>query len=109
MASANQLLNLMSRHQGAGNGVSASSVAAQLGVSARKVRTLVSALRDDGIAICGKPSTGYFVPVTPDELQVSCRWLEHRALHSLRLLSRMKKVSLPDLLGQLKLTETEKP
>lgn len=102
---ANQLLNVLSQHQGRSNGVSAGDLAARTGLSQRQLRKRISALRDEGIAICGKPGTGYFIPVTPEELQESCAFLEHRALHSLRLLSRMKKVSLPDLLGQLKLNQ----
>lgn len=108
MASVNQVLNLLAQHQGADRGVSAVDLARRLGVPPRALRSLISVLRADGIAICSSPATGYFMAVTPEELQESCAFLEHRALHSLRLLSRMKKVSLPNLLGQLRLTETEK-
>lgn len=104
---ANQMLNLLSHHQGREHGVSARDLAAISGLSPRRVRLFVSALRAEGIAICGTPATGYYIPVTPEELGESCAFLEHRALHSLRLLSRMKNVSLPDLLGQLRLTEGE--
>lgn len=102
---ANQLLNVLSRHQGRERGIRAHDLALKTGLSLRRLRTLISALREDGIAICGTPRTGYYIPVTPEELGESCAFLEHRALHSLRLLSRMKKVSLPDLLGQLKLNQ----
>ncbi|MGA0610535.1 HTH domain-containing protein [Caldimonas sp. KR1-144] len=102
---ANQLLNLLSEHQGRNRGIAARDLAVKAGLSPRQVRKRISALRDEGIAICGKPATGYFVPVTPDELEESCEFLEHRALHSLRLLSRMKKVALPELLGQLRLNK----
>lgn len=100
-----QLLNALARHQGRDNGISARHLAAELGTSPRQLRKRISEVRDEGIAICGKPSSGYYSPVTPEELQESCAFLEHRALHSLRLLSRMKKVSLPDLVGQLKLNQ----
>lgn len=102
---ATQLLNLLSLHQGQASGIGAGALATKAGLSQRQLRKLISALREEGIAICGKPNTGYFMAVTPDELQQSCAFLEHRALHSLRVLSRMKKVSLPDLLGQLKLNQ----
>ncbi len=105
MTSKTALLNLLARHQGAAHGIKARDLAAQLGVPPRRLRLLISRCRDeDGVAICGHPSTGYYMACTPDELAASCAFLEHRALHSLRLLSRMKKVSLPDLLGQLKIT-----
>jgi hypothetical protein len=106
MSTKTTLLNLLSRHQGADHGIGAKALAAELGVPPRQLRLLISRCRDeDGLAICGHPSTGYYMAVTPEELQASCAFLEHRALHSLRLLSRMKKVSLPDLLGQLKLNQ----
>lgn len=105
MTTTTALLNALSRHQGRDSGIGASALAAQLQVSPRRLRKLISAAREDGIAICGKPASGYFMPTTPDELQETCAFLEHRALHSLRKLSRMKKVALPVLLGQLLLNQ----
>lgn len=106
MKTKTDLLNLMGRHQGRGNGLSARYLAATLGVSPRELRHLISQARyEDGAAICGHPSTGYFMALTPAELDECCAFLEHRALHSLTLLSRMRKVSLPDLIGQLKLNQ----
>lgn len=102
---ATQLLNALSAHQGRENGISAKALADKLHVPPRRLRTLISELREEGMAICGHPSSGYYMAVTPEELQASIAFLEHRAMHSLRMLSRMKKVSLPDLLGQLKLVE----
>jgi hypothetical protein len=105
MTTTTQLLNELSRHQGAANGIGADALAFRLGVPPRTLRSLISQAREDGIAICGKPSTGYFMPCTPQELQETCAFLEHRALHSLRQLSRMKRVALPQLLGQLLLNK----
>lgn len=102
---ANQVLNALATHQGRDQGVSAKDLAARLGVPPRHLRKFISELREQGLAICGRPHTGYFMAVTPEDLQESCSFLEHRAIHSLRLLSRMKKVSLPDLLGQLRLNQ----
>lgn len=105
MTTKTQLLNTLAAHQGREHGIGARDLAAQLGVPPRRLRLLISRCRDeDGVAICGHPSTGYYMACTPAELAASCAFLERRALHSLRLLSRMKKVSLPDLLGQLKIT-----
>ncbi len=105
MTTVNAMLNRLARHQGRDAGISADALARDLDVPVRRLRKLISEAREQGIAICGHPSTGYFVPVTPEELQSSCAFLEHRALHSLRLLSRMKNVSLPELLGQMKLNQ----
>lgn len=100
-----QLLTILSHHQGAEQGITASALAHQCGVPERAIRKMVSELREEGTAICAHPSTGYFIPITPEELQQSCEFLEHRALKSLLLMSRMKKVSLPTLLGQLMLNK----
>lgn len=105
MTTQTSLLNALSAHQGRDNGICAKDLAARLGVPPRRLRRLISAAREDGIAICGKPESGYFVPTTPDELEETCAFLEHRALHSLRKLSRMKRVALPTLLGQLMLNQ----
>ncbi|MBX3634724.1 MAG: HTH domain-containing protein [Rubrivivax sp.] len=105
MCTVTQLLQAMSRHQGAANGVSAATLATRLGVEPRQLRKLISAAREDGIAICGRPSTGYYMPATPQELQAACEFLRRRALHSLRALSRMQRVSLPVLCGQLLLNQ----
>jgi biotin operon repressor len=105
MTTLNQLLNVMAAHQGRDRGISAKALAAVLEVPPRRLRHLVSEAREQGFALCGKPNTGYFIPQTPEELAESCAFLEHRALHSLRLLSRMKKVSMPALLGQLNLNQ----
>ena len=105
MTTTTALLNALSPHQGAENGIQAKHLAAKLGIPPRQLRRLVSAAREDGIAICGRPTTGYFMPVTPAELQETCAFLENRAMHSLRKLSRMKRVALPILLGQMLLNQ----
>ncbi len=106
MTTRTQLLNALAQHQGRDKGISARALAQQLGLSPRKLRKLISSARDEeGYAICGTPRTGYYMAVTPEELQASCAFLEHRAMHSLRVLSRMRKVSLPTLMGQLLLNQ----
>lgn len=105
MTSKTELLNALSQHQGRDTGIGARALAAELAIPPRRLRTLVSECREEGIAICGHPATGYFMATTPEELQQTCAFLEHRAMHSLRKLSRMKKVSLPDLMGQLMLSQ----
>ena len=98
-----QLLTILSGHQGSTNGISANGLAKLGGVPERRVRQLVSELREQGTAICATPETGYFIPTTPQELRQSCEFLEHRALKSLLLMSRMTNVSLATLMGQLSL------
>lgn len=96
-----QLLSILSRHTGRGNGIAVETLANMLGVQARQVRTHVSELRLEGVAICGTPKTGYYIASTPEELDETCQFLRHRAMHSLQLESRLRNIPMPDLLGQL--------
>lgn len=99
------MINILAFHQGRESGISAEKLAIVAGVTERQLRTLIGALREEGMAICATPETGYYLAVTPAELQESCKFLHNRAMRSLLLASRMQKISLPDLLGQLKLNQ----
>lgn len=98
-----RVLTVLQGHIGAERGISAAQLAAQLDVEPRNVRSLVTELRMDGIAICGHPKTGYYIAATADELEYTCRFLRSRAMHSLTLESALRKVPLVELMGQLKL------
>lgn len=100
-----ELLNLLAFHQGRERGIGAADLARVAGIPERRLRTLISELRDQGTAICATPETGYFLAVTPEELNESCKFLHDRAMHSLRRASQMQKISLPDLFGQLMLNQ----
>lgn len=97
------VLTVLQRHIGADHGITALRLALAAGITTREVRAQVSALREDGIAVCGHPRTGYFIARTPAELETTVEYLKGRALHSLRLASRLTRIPLPDLIGQLKL------
>jgi biotin operon repressor len=101
-----ELLNVLSRHRGAANGIHVARLASNTGQPERHLRKLISALRKEGAAICGKPETGYFMAETANELDEFCiKYLEARALHSLTLSSRLRKIPLPVLAGQLFLNQ----
>ena len=97
------LLTEMTRHVGAKAGISAAALAKAVGISEREVRLQITVLRLEGLHICGMPSTGYFVAKTAEELNEFCDFLYGRALGSLRIVSALKKIAMPDLLGQLHL------
>lgn len=90
-------------HCGRVNSVHADRLAAAVNVDTRDIRHAVEALREDGIAIVGTPSTGYYIAQTADELNEGCAFLIKRSMGTLRLASRIKKISLPELLGQLQI------
>jgi hypothetical protein len=67
----------------------------------RRLRNVIEALRTAGHAICSNPAHGYFFAADEKELNRSCNFLFDRAMTSLRQISAMKRVALPDLRGQL--------
>ncbi len=103
MATSNQLLALLAHHIGKGNGIGVKQLAEQLSTQERHIRTLVSELREEGHAVCGTPSDGYYIAANSDELQQTCEFLRNRAMHSLGLEAKLRRIPLPDLLGQLHL------
>jgi len=67
----------------------------------RRLRQVVMALRLAGHPVCGTPDTGYFFAANAAELDRTCVWLYGRSMTTLRQVSAMKRVTLPDLRGQL--------
>lgn len=97
------VLTILSRHIGSGNGIGMSELEQQLDMLPRQIRLCISDLRDDGHAICGTPAEGYYIAETAAELQHTCAFLRSRAMHSLVLESKLRKIPLADLIGQLHL------
>lgn len=103
MATKHDLMARMAFHIGKGYGIKCADLAQLMNIPERQVRHLVSEAREEGIAICGTPATGYYVAATTEELNETVDFLKHRALHSLKLASLLTKIPLPDLMGQLHL------
>lgn len=97
------VLRVLEGHIGKGNGISVKQLEALLGMMPRTIRSHVSALRDEGVAICGTPTHGYYIAATQQELEDTCEFLHSRALHSLGLEAKLRRIPLPDLIGQLHL------
>lgn len=95
--------HLSTAHKGRLCGIKVEALARKVNVSERDVRKAVSDLREDGVPIAATPKTGYYLAETADEIDECCQFLRRRALHSLRLESRLRKVALPELLGQIQL------
>ena len=98
---ASVMLTLRESHKGRKNGIKAKDLACATRHTERDLRTVISGLRERGEAIAGKPETGYFLAITKQEIDEHCAWLISRAMKSLRLVSRMQKTAIPELLGQM--------
>jgi len=70
----------------------------------RRVRRLVTAARHDGMPICSD-NTGYWLSQAGSEVEDYTTRLKRAALKKLRIVSRIKKISLPKLCGQLEFDE----
>lgn len=90
-------------HVGRDAGVSCAKLAAQAQASERDVREAVTELRNGGVAVCGYPRSGYYIARTAEELDETCRFLRGRALHSLQLEARLRKLPMQELVGQISL------
>jgi hypothetical protein len=105
-----QVLTELQHHIGKENGIHVRElvqrITGQLAMSEaleRKVRQIVTDLRMEGAHICGHPASGYFIAANPAELEETLQFLRSRSLTTLTLESRMRRVSMPDLLGQIHL------
>lgn len=99
-----QLLAILSQsHIGRANAIGGAALAARIGCGARTIRALVLKLRQNAVAVCGRPETGYYIAETAEEVEATCKLLESHGLHQLAVAARMRKTTLAELLGQLHL------
>lgn len=102
------LLHALCRHIGQARGISAGDLVRSVcgdtsPAQERRMRHLVEELRREGHHICAHPQHGYFLAANDKELLRTCEFLYQRAMCSLGQVSAMRRVSLPDLRGQLRL------
>ncbi len=72
----------------------------------RQLRKLITDMRREGVAICSVSDPaggGYYLAAAGSELKDYLRRSKVRALKILARVSRIQKVSLPELLGQMRL------
>jgi hypothetical protein len=69
----------------------------------RNIRSVIKGLRLQGWPICGHPSRGYYWASSSEDLQATITFLRDRAMSSLLQISKLKKVAIPILEGQLTL------
>lgn len=72
----------------------------------RELRTLITALRRKGIPIGSTSKTnggGYYLVRASSELDEYCATLRQRALRALVMEARLRKIGMPELLGQMQM------
>lgn len=106
---ADTLLVALRDHIGRRKGVTAAALCRQVlgrepdGGDERQLRDVVTELRRAGHHVCAHPSDGYYLAETAEELDATCAFLYGRAMSALEQIAAMRRVSVPDLRGQLKL------
>lgn len=108
---AHHVLQVLSHHVGAADGVTVVQLCDELRhfghpMNERRVRFAVEELRLHGNHVCAHPSRGYFIAETADELDETLSFLYRRGMSSLKQIAAMRRVSVPDLAGQLRITTT---
>ncbi|URX63287.1 hypothetical protein KR767_04240 [Luteibacter anthropi] len=103
------LLATLRRHIGRRQGVTATALCREvLGIpptagDERHLRELVVELRKGGHHVCAHPRDGYFLAQDADELEETCAFLRSRSMSGLEQVAAMKRVSIPDLVGQMRM------
>jgi hypothetical protein len=103
------LLIALRQHIGRRHGITATALCREVLGShptsgdERFLRTLVVELRMLGHHVCAHPRDGYFLADSSEEMEETCAFLHSRAMSSLQQESAMKRVSIPDLIGQQRL------
>jgi biotin operon repressor len=98
-----QFLAEMQNHIGKDLAVSGEYLAKVLNTNMRNVRHMTDEAIKQGIAVCSHPAHGYWIALNAEELEYTCQFHRSRALHELQKEARLRRMPLPDLLGQLHL------
>ena len=73
----------------------------------RRLRQLITELRRKGKPICSASTSeggGYYLPAVGQELDQYCQRRRMKALKELSIEAKIRKISLPELLGQMALS-----
>lgn len=91
----------LARHVGRDHAQTCAAIARALDITEGRVCTLVSSLREYGIAVCRDPASGYYLPADFAEFERACVILRSNALTNLYLEATLRKIPLRDLVAQI--------
>ncbi len=74
----------------------------------RALRTLITELRTEGVPICSE-NGGYYQTSSASELEAYCQRLRSQGLNKLKLEAKLRKKTMPDLLGQIAMSYRQPP
>lgn len=107
MIAKDELLTLMQNHIGRTQGATVDKLVKEFNlqfapkqITDRDIRQAVLDLRMAGHHICAHPRSGYYMAENAADLHETEAFLRTRALASLQQVAAMRRVSLPELIGQ---------
>lgn len=106
----NEVVAALSKHVGKSKGVSSTYLLSEITghdkhyhADDRYLRKMITELRLEGMHICSSPAYGYYIAADEKELKETCELLFIRSMKTLRQITAMKNIAMPDLRGQLHL------
>jgi len=75
----------------------------------REIRQIITELRKEGVPICSSTEQtggGYYLASVGSDLEVYCKKLRQRALRALAMEAKLRRLTLPQLIGQIQLNLT---
>ena len=113
-----QILRFLEAHQGRDFAISRKSLVEKINgeyiftpfeISERKIRATIKHLVESHGEWIGSCPKGYFMIQTDDELHSACKYYHGYAMSLLHVEAKLRKTSLPALLGQLSMEFSQSP
>ena len=102
------ILQIIEPRQGRENAISRASLVEAVNldrplfpVHERRIREVIKHLQSQHAVRIGSCHFGYYMVQTAEELEEVCKYYDGYALSSLHVSARLRKIALPELLGQL--------
>ena len=109
------VLAALTRRVGPANGATVRELATEIlgtpsdAADERQLRQAIEKLRGDGHPICATPEEGYHWAADAADLERTLRFLVNRFIGTARRVYAMRKVAMPDFMGQLGLPANDQP
>ena len=97
------VLRLLDAHRGRSAAITGEAMAQDLSMSYDRIRAVVAHLVNRHDILIASCSAGYYIPVTPGEIDAVVQSLQHRAIAILIRAAKLRNVSLEVIFGQLKM------
>jgi len=94
---------IVKAHRGRENAIIGPVIAQLTGLKYDEVRHIISHLVNERHCLIASCSRGYYIPITPEEIDHATKSLRHRGIMILMRAARLQRKSLEEVFGQGKL------